>query len=110
MRSVCRRQFPITPAYAFTDYRSQGQTLPCVIIDIATPPSGALNLFNLYIALSRSHGRSQICLLCDFDENVFQKTHCNDLLMEDDQLEEKNSHTGNWWKAFSRSVEKSIPT
>src|SRR5882762_9281874 len=34
-RSVRRRQFPMTPAYAFTDYRSQGQTLPYVIIDIA---------------------------------------------------------------------------
>ncbi|KAI6011542.1 hypothetical protein PISMIDRAFT_107118 [Pisolithus microcarpus 441] len=75
---------------------SNVQTLPCVKIDIATPPSGALNLFNLYIALSRSHGRSQICLLCDFDENIFLKTHCNELLMEDDQLEERNSRTCNW--------------
>ncbi|KAI6115144.1 hypothetical protein EDD16DRAFT_1461021, partial [Pisolithus croceorrhizus] len=81
-------QFPITPAYAFTDYRSQGQTLPCVIIDITTPLSGTLNLFNLYIAQSRSHSRLQICLLHDFDNNVFQKTHCHELLMEDDWLEE----------------------
>ncbi|KIK23350.1 hypothetical protein PISMIDRAFT_100643, partial [Pisolithus microcarpus 441] len=95
-------------AYAFTDYRSQGQTLPCVIINIAMPPSGALNLFNLYVALSRSHGQAQICLLCNFNENIFQKTHCNELLMEDDWLEEKNSQTCNWWKAFSCSMEKSI--
>ncbi|PSR70805.1 hypothetical protein PHLCEN_2v13327, partial [Hermanssonia centrifuga] len=39
-RTVHRRQFPITPAYAFTDYRSQGQTLPYVIVDIAAPPTG----------------------------------------------------------------------
>ncbi|KAI6027308.1 hypothetical protein PISMIDRAFT_93137 [Pisolithus microcarpus 441] len=76
--------------------------------DIAMPLSGALNLFNLYIALSRSHGQSQIYLLCDFDENIFLKTHCNELLMEDDQLEEKNSRTCNWWKAFSHPMEKSI--
>jgi hypothetical protein len=57
-RTVRRLQFPITPAYAFTDYHSQGQTLKAAIIDIANPPSGArLNLFNIYVALSWSSGR-----------------------------------------------------
>ncbi|KAI6031252.1 hypothetical protein PISMIDRAFT_124405, partial [Pisolithus microcarpus 441] len=73
------------------------QTLPCVIVDIATPPSGGLNLFNLYVALSRSSGRSHICLLRDFDENIFQKSHSNELLSEDDRLEEENHKTRNWW-------------
>ena len=41
-RTVRRRQFPMTPAYAFTDYRSQGQTLAAVIVGIATPPTGKL--------------------------------------------------------------------
>jgi hypothetical protein len=36
-KTVQRKQFPITAAYAFTDYCSQGQTLPDVIIDIASP-------------------------------------------------------------------------
>ena len=39
-RTVRRRQFPMTAAYAFTDYRSQGQTIPAMIVDIATPPTG----------------------------------------------------------------------
>ena len=43
-RTVRRRQFPITAAYAFTDYRSQGQTLPAMIVDIATPPTGKYNI------------------------------------------------------------------
>lgn len=47
-KAVHRHQLPITAAYAFTDYRSQGQTLPYVIIDIAKPPTGKLSLFNLY--------------------------------------------------------------
>ncbi|KAI5984330.1 hypothetical protein EDD15DRAFT_2115244, partial [Pisolithus albus] len=59
----------ITAAYAFTDYRSQGQTLDSVIVDIATPPSGGLNLFNLYVALSRN-----------------------------DRLENENEKTRSWWK------------
>ena len=43
-RTVRHRQFPITAAYAFTDYRSQGQTLPAMIVDIATPPTGKYNI------------------------------------------------------------------
>jgi len=39
-RTVRQRQFPVTAAYAFTDYRSQGQTIPAVVVDIATPPTG----------------------------------------------------------------------
>ncbi|KIM61897.1 hypothetical protein SCLCIDRAFT_120672 [Scleroderma citrinum Foug A] len=55
-------QFPVTPAYAFTNYHSQGQTIPHIIVDIATPPTGGLNLFNLYVVLSCSSGRSMIRL------------------------------------------------
>ena len=62
-----RCQFPITAAYAFTDYKVQGQTIPQVIVDIACP----LSLFNVYVALSRSSGQSTIRLLKDFEEDVF---------------------------------------
>ncbi|OAX31962.1 hypothetical protein K503DRAFT_777126, partial [Rhizopogon vinicolor AM-OR11-026] len=68
-KSIKRRQLPITPAYSFTDYRSQGQTVANSIIDIGTPPTGGLTSFNMYVALSRDHGRSNIRLLRDFDEN-----------------------------------------
>jgi hypothetical protein len=44
--TVRRKQYPITSAYAFMDYRSQGQTLPYVLVDIALPPSGTLNLLS----------------------------------------------------------------
>ena len=97
-RTVKRRQFPMMPAYAFTDYCSQGQTIPAVLVDIATPPTGGLNLFNLYIALSRSSGRSTIQLLRDFDDKLFQATHQPELLAEDDRLEELNGKTLTWWK------------
>ena len=52
--SICHHQFPMTPAYAFINYWLQGQTLPYVI---ATPPTGGLNLFNLYVVLSWSSRR-----------------------------------------------------
>ncbi|KIM60952.1 hypothetical protein SCLCIDRAFT_123129 [Scleroderma citrinum Foug A] len=74
----------MTAAYAFTDYRSQGQTIPAVIVDIVTPPTGGLSLFNLYVALSRS--------------SVFQAAHCPELLAENDRLESHNDKTLREWK------------
>ncbi|KAJ7031922.1 hypothetical protein C8F04DRAFT_959572 [Mycena alexandri] len=72
-KTVKRQQYPLTAAYAFTDYRSQGQMLPYVIVDIGTPPTGGLSLFNLYVALSRSSGP------------------------EDNRLEELDRKTKEWW-------------
>ncbi|PSS32204.1 hypothetical protein PHLCEN_2v2028 [Hermanssonia centrifuga] len=96
-RTVHRRQFPVTPAYAFTDYRSQGQTLPYVIVDIATPPSGTLNLFNLYVALSRSSGRETIRLLRQFDDKLFLQSHDAALPLEDERLDALDRITKTWW-------------
>ncbi len=52
--TVTQRQLALTPAYAFTDFKSQGQTMECVIVDIGKPPTGTLNAFNAYVTLSRS--------------------------------------------------------
>ncbi|KAI0349340.1 hypothetical protein OH77DRAFT_1377707, partial [Trametes cingulata] len=99
-RTVTRRQYPITAAYAFTDYRAQGQTIPMVIVDIKQPPGPArLSLFNLYVALSRSSGRDTIRLLRDFDNEMFMQPHDPDLLAEDDRLEDMNEITKTWWEA-----------
>ncbi|KZP27490.1 hypothetical protein FIBSPDRAFT_730721, partial [Athelia psychrophila] len=70
----------VAAAYAFTVYRSQGQTLPYLIVDIASPPSGKLNLFNLYVTLSRT------------------------LMQEDDRLEELNKLTRSWRKKMGWDV------
>ena len=110
-RTVRRRQFPMTPAYAFTDYRSQGQTLAAVIVDIATPPTGkqlfcdrpgwqtvgGLSLFKLYVALSRSSGQSTIRILRDFDENIFKTPQNSDLVVENKRLKLLNERTLKEW-------------
>ncbi len=97
-RTVKRKQYPLTAAYGFTDYRSQGQTIPYVIVDIAIPPTGGLNLFNLYVALSRSSGRSTIRLLRNFDDKLFEKQHDQILLQEDERLDEKDRQTQLWYE------------
>ncbi|KAF8578961.1 hypothetical protein K439DRAFT_1360754, partial [Ramaria rubella] len=75
----------LTAAYAFTDYRSQGQMIPNVIVDIATPPTGGkLTLFNLYVALSPSS---------ELDPY---------LQLEDAMLRELNAKTLEWWERMKR--------
>ncbi|KIL56472.1 hypothetical protein M378DRAFT_89244 [Amanita muscaria Koide BX008] len=106
-RTVQRKQYPITAAYAFTDYRSQGQTLPYVIVDIASPPYGSLSLFNLYVALSRSSGRATIRLLRDFNPMLFRQTHDEHLLAEDVRLEKLNKMTLEWWQSMGRDIRMS---
>jgi hypothetical protein len=90
---VVRQQLPITSAYALTDYRSQGQTIFPVFVDPATPPTGGISLFNIYVVLSRSTGRSSIRLLRDFDDQLFRTPLDTDLVLEDERLETLNRET-----------------
>jgi ATP-dependent exoDNAse (exonuclease V) alpha subunit len=96
-RAGYRRQYPFTAAYAFTDYRSQGRTLSHVIVDMARPPRSTLTLFNLYVALSRSSGRSTIQLLRDFDEDLLWQKHNAFLLAEDKRINDLDEETQTWW-------------
>ena len=66
-----RSQLPIVSAYTFTDYRSQEQMILYVVVDISNPLYRGLMPFNVYVALSRSRGRSTIQLLCDFKDDLF---------------------------------------
>ena len=98
--SISRQQLPITPAYAFTDYRAQAQTIEYCVVDIAKPPYGQLTPFNAYVALSRSRGRDTIRLLRDFDERLFMKHPSEHLRQEDLRLEMLDRETKAKWEAF----------
>lgn len=97
-RTVHRKQLPITAAYACTDYRSQGQTISAALIDIATPPTGSLSMFNLYVALSRARGRDSIRLLRDFEDRLFLSPQLGELTTEDKHL---NTQTLRWWSTMT---------
>jgi ATP-dependent exoDNAse (exonuclease V) alpha subunit len=88
----------LTLAYTFTDYRSQGQTLEPVIVDIAPPPFGRLTPFNIYVALSRGTGRENIRLLRDFDEKLLQQHPSEHLRLEEDRLQKLNDTTKRIWE------------
>ena len=71
-KTVTRWQYPITAAYCFTDYRSQGQTIPRVIVDIASPPLGSSH-YSIYMLRSRGvlGGRQSGCC-----ESLMMKFFC----------------------------------
>ena len=98
--AVSHQQLPITPAYAFTNYHSQAQTINHCIIDLATPPLGQLTPFNAYVALSRSRSRHGIQLLCDFDERLFTQHPSEHLRQEDARLEDLDCKTRKQWEEF----------
>nr|GAT44847.1 predicted protein [Mycena chlorophos] len=84
--TIKRRQYALTAGYAFTDYKSQGQTLSHVIVDLENPPHGGLSPFNAYVALSRSHGRHTIRILRGFDPKLFTTHPSEHLKVEDQRL------------------------
>ncbi|KAL1743267.1 hypothetical protein HDZ31DRAFT_41346 [Schizophyllum fasciatum] len=91
----------MTVAYAFTDYRTQGQTIPAVLVDIAKVPSGQLSLFNVYVALSRSTGRNSIRLIRGYDRDVFLRAHEPELIEEDERLDHLDSETNERWSRMA---------
>lgn len=89
-----RRQLAIVPAYMFTDYKSQGQTMEHVIVDILKPPTGMLSPFSVYIALSRSRRRMMtIHILIDFDPVLFMHHPSEDLRIDMIRLENLDQQT-----------------
>ena len=104
--SVTRSQLPLTLAYAFTDYRSQGQTLQPVIIDIGPPPFGSLTPFNMYVALSRGTSRDHIRLLREFDHTLLQQHPSEFLRLEDERLQRLNEETWDAWHMRLKSMGK----
>ncbi|KAF8452765.1 hypothetical protein L210DRAFT_964439 [Boletus edulis BED1] len=96
-KTITRQQLPLTAAYAFTDYRSQGQTIENVIVDIGHPPTGELTPFNAYVALSQSRGRETIRLLRASDAKLFTTHPSEHLRKEDERLDALDKLTMEWW-------------
>jgi len=90
---IHQRQFPVCVAYAFTDHKSQGQTIETVIVDIGPTKKFPVNPFAAYVALSRSRGRDTIRLLRDFDDGIFTKHPSEALRLEDERLQALNNLT-----------------
>lgn len=98
-----RKQLPLVPAYAMTDYKSQGQTIKKAIVDLATSQS----LSGVYVMLSRvssirdiivlrPFGMDRIMHSCNSKGEVYVDDKGHGLLDELDRLD-KVCHTNlNW--------------
>ncbi|CAF1653105.1 unnamed protein product, partial [Adineta ricciae] len=63
--SVKRKALPLIPAYSITTHKSQGQTLPKIVIDLNMPP-GTVEVASAYVPLSRVQRLSDLVILQDF--------------------------------------------
>jgi hypothetical protein len=69
--SVKRKTLPLIPAYSITTHKSQGQTLPKIVIDLNMPP-GMVEVASAYVPLSRVKQLTDLVILQDFSINALQ--------------------------------------
>ena len=62
VKSVSRLQLPLLPGYSYTDYKSQGRTLNCAIVDLQS----AKTLQGAYVMLSRVRSLKGLLVLRPF--------------------------------------------
>jgi len=75
---ISRLQLPLLPGYAYTDYKSQGRTLPRAIVDLKT----ANSLQGAYVMLSRVTSLQGLTILRDFKNIKIEKPLSDDLRKE----------------------------
>lgn len=69
--TVKRKALPLIPAYSITTHKSQGQTLPKIVIDLNMPP-GAVEVASAYVPLSRVKKLEDLVILQDFSIDVLR--------------------------------------
>ena len=109
---IIRRQYPMAAGYAFTDYKSQGQTIEYVIIDIGKPPTGTLTILQLRGTFTKQRKGHTIRLLTlrDFDINLFQNYPYEALRTEMKRLEDLIETTRKDWVRRHNNIPASRQT
>ena len=95
-RSVTLEQFPVTLAYAITDYKCQGKTFKSVIIDLKTPSGpGSSSPMSAYVQLSRATALDRISIIRPFNEKDLCEPLSQELVEELQWQEEMARSTTN---------------
>ena len=92
--TIRRTQLPLVPAYAYTDYKSQGRTLDKAIVDLAS----ASSLQSIYVMLSRVKTLEGIAILRWFNPNKLYQRHPQDLRDEFVRIAELDEITRNMYE------------
>ncbi|KAJ6622838.1 hypothetical protein B0H10DRAFT_1787476 [Mycena sp. CBHHK59/15] len=91
--SVTRSQLPLLPAYAYTDYKAQGRSLPMVIVDLA----GCRGLQSLYVMISRATLLKSLAVLRNFNIKKVNIRLGEDFRNEFDRLELLDTQSARTW-------------
>lgn len=84
-----RKQLPIQPAFAMTDYKSQGRTLDYVIVDL----TGCTGSQSPYVMISRATSLKGLLILRPFHPSKVQSHPSQDLRNEMSRIEEIHRRT-----------------
>jgi hypothetical protein len=82
---VTLEQFPVTLAYAITDFKCQGKTFNWVIVDIKTPTgfgSGVTSAMSVYVQLSRVTSLDRLSIMRSFDAEELRRPLPSELVEE----------------------------
>lgn len=92
-RYVSRLQIPLVPAYAYTDYKSQGHSLEYAIVDLAS----ARSLQGVYVMLSRVRSIQGLGILRWFPAHKIHQRPAEDLQNKLLRLEHLDGLTTQWY-------------
>ncbi len=92
--TIRRYQLPLVTAYSYTAYKSQGKTLPAVIVDLQPPSKRAVDASFAYVPLSRVQSLQDLVILRPFSISVIQATRPRDLIAQEKRFKEmeRNIH------------------
>ena len=76
------RQFPVTLAYAITDFKSQSQTYEWLRVDIKRPHMGTACIMSPYVQLSRGQSLQRLSILRPFDPDDLRAPIPKELIEE----------------------------
>src|SRR5436190_8722661 len=76
------RQFPVTLAFAITDFKCQGQTFDWVLCDIHRPRTGLAPSTSPYVQLSRARSLGRVSIMRPFNVDELSTPLPKELLDE----------------------------
>ncbi|KAJ7279722.1 P-loop containing nucleoside triphosphate hydrolase protein [Mycena rebaudengoi] len=94
--NISRLQLPLLPAYAYTDFKSQGRSLDLVIVDL----EGARSLQGLYVMLSRATTLKMLAVLRNFGPRTMSSRLAEEFRDEFRRLERLDAETTKSWMAY----------
>ncbi|OJT07430.1 ATP-dependent DNA helicase PIF1 [Trametes pubescens] len=97
-KTVSRLQLPLVPAYAYTDYKSQGKSLTRAIVDLAS----AHSLQGVYVMLSRVRSLEGLMILRPFSVAKVCARLSQELRDELDRIDRLDEATQEWFDAGRR--------